>query len=82
MTVWVNVINRVGRVVDPPFFHPPMTFEIEKANVSLFVYEGVPISTEILTFHHDEINFQITTEINLTEYDVHFVFLVCCFIIL
>ena len=72
----INVINRTGRVVDPPLFIPPMKFEIEKLNVPTFVYEGVPVTTEILSFHHEEKNFQIYWDKILTEYDITSGFLV------
>ena len=55
----INVINLSGRVVDPPLFIPSMKFEIEKTIVPTFAYEGVPVTSEILSFHHDESNFQI-----------------------
>lgn len=55
----INVINRSGRVVDPPLFIPPMKFEIEKTIVPSFAHEGVSVTSEILSFHHDESNFQI-----------------------
>jgi len=37
----INVINRSGRVVDPPLFIPSMKFEIEKTIVPAFAYEGI-----------------------------------------
>lgn len=72
----INVLDRAGRVVDPPFFIPPMKFEIEKTIVPTFVPQGVPVTTEILSFHHDEMNFQISWEKVLTVYDVSSGFLV------
>jgi len=41
----INVINRSGRVVDPPLFIPSMKFEIEKTIVPAFAYEGVPVTS-------------------------------------
>ena len=49
----IDVINRSGCVVDPHLFLPSMKFQIEKTIVSAFAYEGVPVTSEILTFHHD-----------------------------
>lgn len=72
----INVLDRAGCVVDPPFFIPPMKFEIEKTIVPAFVPQGVPVTTEILSFHHDEMNFQISWEKVLTVYDVSSGFLV------
>jgi hypothetical protein len=48
----IDVINRWGRVVDPPLFIPSMKYEIEKTIVPAFAYEGFPVTGEILTFHH------------------------------
>jgi len=53
----INVINRVGLIVTPPIFNPVMRFEIEKPSAPEFVYQNVPITTEILTFCHNERNF-------------------------
>jgi len=58
-----------------------MQFEIEKVIVPTFAYEGVPVISEILTFHHDERNFQIWWEKYLTGYDVTSGFIVFCFYI-
>jgi len=66
----INVINRSGHVVDPALFIPPMKFEIEKTIVPTFVYEGVLVTSEILSFHHDESNFQIYRKKDLNEFDV------------
>ena len=66
----INILDRAGRVVNPPFFNPPMKFEIQKTIVPAFVYQGVPVTTEILSFHHDDMNFQISWEKLLTGYDV------------
>ena len=72
----INILDRAGRVVNPPFFIPPMKFEIQKTIVPAFVYQGVPVTTEILSFHHDDMNFQISWEKLLTGYDVSSGFLV------
>jgi len=77
----INVINRSGRAVDPPLFIPSMKFEIEKTIVLAFAYEVVPVTSEILTFHHDERNFQIWWEKYLTGFDVTSGFMVFCFCI-
>jgi len=77
----INVVNRVGHVLDPPYFIPPMKFEIERSIVPPFVYDGVPITTEILSFRHDDMNLQINCEKDLTKYDVKFGFLVTHLII-
>ena len=66
----INVINRSGRVVDPPLFIPSIKFKIEKTIVPAFAYEGVSVTSEILSFHHDESNFQIWWEKDLTGFDV------------
>jgi len=66
----INLINRVGHIVDPPLFLPPMLFEINKQMDPQFVFQGVPVSTEILTFCHDEKNFQLYYEKELTKKDV------------
>jgi hypothetical protein len=66
----INVIDRSRRVVDPPLFIPSMKFEIEKIIVPAFAYEGVPVTSEILTFHLDERNFQISWKKYLTGFDV------------
>jgi hypothetical protein len=78
----INVIDRAGRIINPPFFIPPMKFEIYKTIVPPFVYQGVPVTTEILSFHHDEMNFQISWEKVLTKFDVTSGFLVYCFTLL
>jgi len=78
----INVVNRLGHVVDPLYFLPPMKFEIEKSIVPPFVYDGVPITIEILSFHHDDMNFQINYEKDLTKHDVTFGFLVTHLIII
>jgi len=62
--------------VDPPLFVPPMMFEIEKMVVPAFEYEGVPVTAEILAFHHDEKNFQIYWNKILIKYDINSGFLV------
>jgi len=77
----INVINQSWRVVDPPLFIPSMKFEIEKTIVPAFAYEGVPVTSEILTFHHDERNFQIWWEKYLTGFDVTSGFMVFYFCI-
>jgi len=77
----INVINRSGRVVDPPLFIPSMKFEIEKTIVLAFAYEGVSVTSEILTFHHDERNFQIWWGKYLTRYEITSGFIVFCFCI-
>jgi len=56
-------------------------FEIEKTIVPAFAYEGVSVTSEILTFHHDESNFQIWWEKYLTGFDVTSEFMVFCFCI-
>ena len=66
----INVINRVGLIVTPPIFNPVMRFEIEKPSAPEFVYQNVPITTEILTFRHNERNFQLNFQWKLTKYDV------------
>lgn len=76
----IDVVNRLGCVVDPPSFLPPIKFEIERSIIPPFVYDGVPITTEILTFRHDEMNFQLNYKNDLTKYDVKFGFLVTRFI--
>jgi len=58
-----------------------MKFEIEKTTVPAFAYEGVPVTSEIFTFHHDEHNFQISWEKYLTGFDVTSRFMVFCFCI-
>jgi len=60
----------VGRIVDPPHFLPPTLFEIEKKMDPQFVFQGVPVSTEIITFLHDVKNFQLYYEKELTKKDV------------
>jgi hypothetical protein len=72
----INLISRIGRIVDPPHFSPPMLFEIEKKMDPHFVFQGVPVSTEILSFRHDEKNFQLYYEKELTKKDVESGFLV------
>jgi len=62
--------------VNPPLFIPQMKFEIEKTIIPTFVYEGLPVTSEILSFQHDESNFQIVWDKVLTEFDVNSGFLV------
>ena len=66
----------IGYVAPPPPFNPPMKFEIEKPAVQDFIYENVPVTAEILTFHHDEKNFQLNNDKNMSKYDVTSGFLV------
>ena len=72
----INVINRLGLFVTPPAFNPVMRFEIEKPVAPEFVYQNVPITTEILTYRHNERNLQLHFEVILTKYDVTSGFLV------
>jgi len=74
--IGINLINRVGRIVDPPHFLPPTLFEIEKKMDPQFVFQGVPVSTEIITFLHDVKIFQLYYEKELTRKDVKSGFLV------
>jgi len=74
----INIINRLGLFVTPPTFTPPMRFEIVKPLAPDFVYQNVPITTEILTYRHKENSFQLNTDVKLTKYDVTSGFLVRC----
>lgn len=66
--------------MDPPSFFPPIKFEIERSIVPPFVYDGVPNTTEILKFRHDDFNFQLNYKKDLAKYDVKFGFLSTHFI--
>jgi hypothetical protein len=68
----INVINRLGLVVTPP----PIRFEIAKPLAPNFVYQNVPITTELLTFRHKGFSFQLNTDVKLSKYDVTSGFLV------
>jgi hypothetical protein len=68
----INVINRLGLVVTPP----PIRFEIAKPLAPNFVYQNVPITTELLTFRHKENSFHLNTDVKLSKYDVTSGFLV------
>jgi hypothetical protein len=72
----IKVINMLGLFVTPSAFNPAICFEIEKPVAPEFVYQNVPIITEILTYRHNEMNFQLHIEVKLIKYDVTSGFLV------
>jgi hypothetical protein len=72
----IKVINMLGLFVTPSAFNPAICFEFEKPVAPEFIYQNVPITTEILTYRHNEMNFQLHIEVKLTKYDVTSGFLV------